>query len=113
MPMRFSEAVRMYRNRIRKPQADVLALLREAAHKVVVYQYQPAAVGRRVQRSSMSNHAAAEGQCVVCRRAKATQRHHIIPISRGGRSKKANIVPVCATCHRRIHAPEQEKEGAS
>ena len=30
-------------------------------------------------------------------------RHHVVPLSRGGRNKRNNIVPLCNGCHEQIH----------
>jgi 5-methylcytosine-specific restriction endonuclease McrA len=43
------------------------------------------------------------GSCFLCREAKATVRHHIIPISRGGCNRIINLVGLCAPCHAEIH----------
>lgn len=41
-------------------------------------------------------------QCYCCD-CRATLRHHVIPLSRGGRNKTSNIVPLCSFCHGEIH----------
>lgn len=41
-------------------------------------------------------------RCYVCS-LQATLRHHVLPISAGGRNKRNNIVPLCADCHRKVH----------
>lgn len=40
--------------------------------------------------------------CYVCGN-KAVLRHHVIPLSRGGRNKRNNIVPLCNNCHYKVH----------
>ncbi len=41
-------------------------------------------------------------RCWVCD-ALAAIRHHIVPLSAGGRNKKNNIVPLCNGCHLAVH----------
>jgi 5-methylcytosine-specific restriction endonuclease McrA len=47
------------------------------------------------------------GMCVFCRRVgrlvKATDVHHIVPLSRGGTTTKSNLVSVCDCCHEKRH----------
>ena len=33
----------------------------------------------------------------------ATQVHHIVPVSRGGRHNKENLMALCRSCHTKIH----------
>ncbi len=45
----------------------------------------------------------AKGSCHYCRRAYAPKdltMDHIVPISRGGRTSKGNVVPCCQECNR-------------
>ena len=42
-------------------------------------------------------------KCWVCKRKKATARHHIILLSLGGRNDKKNVIPICNDCHCEIH----------
>lgn len=39
------------------------------------------------------------GLCAYCGKRKATQRDHIIPISKGGTDSIGNILPVCGVCN--------------
>lgn len=44
----------------------------------------------------------AKGQCHYCRRPispKELTMDHVVPISRGGKSSKANVVPCCKECN--------------
>lgn len=41
--------------------------------------------------------------CYCCIKNKADIRHHVIPLSQGGRNKRNNIVPLCNTCHCKVH----------
>ncbi len=41
-------------------------------------------------------------QCYVCEEPAAI-RHHVVPLSKGGRNKKNNIVPLCHPCHCKVH----------
>jgi 5-methylcytosine-specific restriction endonuclease McrA len=46
----------------------------------------------------------AKGRCHYCDAAvapKALTMDHIVPVSRGGRSTKGNVVPSCKTCNNR------------
>ncbi len=40
------------------------------------------------------------GLCAYCLAAKATERDHVVPISRGGSDDIENIVPSCLPCNR-------------
>lgn len=41
--------------------------------------------------------------CWCCQNAIAVIRHHVQPISKGGRNKVNNIVPLCNDCHKLVH----------
>lgn len=43
-------------------------------------------------------------KCWVCR-VESKHRHHVIPLKNGGRNIKKNIVPLCVSCHKAVHAP--------
>jgi 5-methylcytosine-specific restriction endonuclease McrA len=51
------------------------------------------------------------GRCWLCS-AEANHRHHIVPIEQGGRNIKKNIVPLCVTCHRSVHAAPRTTDQA-
>lgn len=40
--------------------------------------------------------------CYVCD-GKASIRHHVTPLLKGGRNKQNNIVPLCNSCHEKVH----------
>lgn len=40
--------------------------------------------------------------CYVCGQ-KASVRHHVIPLGKGGRNRRNNIVPLCNVCHVKVH----------
>lgn len=42
-----------------------------------------------------------EGLCFICDYDKATDNHHLFPISYGGKNKEYNMIPVCSRCHKR------------
>jgi 5-methylcytosine-specific restriction protein A len=46
-------------------------------------------------------------KCVVCG-AKATIAHHVIRKRAGGPDESANLIPLCATCHGKLHAQTGE-----
>ncbi len=45
--------------------------------------------------------------CYVCSSI-ATIRHHVRPLSKGGKNKRNNIVPLCHKCHCSVH-PHMQK----
>jgi 5-methylcytosine-specific restriction endonuclease McrA len=47
-------------------------------------------------------------KCYVCG-LKAKIRHHVVPLSKGGRNKRSNIVPLCHRCHCAVHPHMQKK----
>ena len=46
-----------------------------------------------------------EPRCRICG-APATEVHHIVPLARGGTHDRANLMPLCSRCHRRVTAGE-------
>lgn len=44
-----------------------------------------------------------KGICVFCRMRRATQIHHDLPKSLGGRDEEDNLSPLCDLCHERVH----------
>lgn len=42
-------------------------------------------------------------ECVNCGDSKEIEYHHIVPLEVGGTNRFTNIVPVCLTCHMKIH----------
>jgi len=57
---------------------------------------------RELRASQWWKRRCAKGQCYYCGRvtpADALTMDHIVPISRGGKSTKGNIVPACKTCN--------------
>lgn len=45
-------------------------------------------------------------ECYVCR-AKAEHWHHIVPISNGGWDVLKNLVPMCVSCHHKVHREDR------
>lgn len=41
--------------------------------------------------------------CMLCVKGADVEVHHIVPVSAGGSDDAANLVPVCAECHKIIH----------
>jgi 5-methylcytosine-specific restriction endonuclease McrA len=41
-------------------------------------------------------------KCYCCGLA-AVLRHHVVPLFNGGRNKRTNIVPLCDSCHCKVH----------
>ncbi len=57
---------------------------------------------RRLRQSSWWMRKIQMGQCHYCHRRvgrKNLTMDHVVPLSRGGKSKKGNIVPACKTCN--------------
>ncbi|MBQ5767390.1 MAG: HNH endonuclease, partial [Clostridiales bacterium] len=48
--------------------------------------------------------------CEMCLTAEASEVHHIIPISEGGKHDKSNIMAVCRECHDEIHRRMREEK---
>jgi 5-methylcytosine-specific restriction endonuclease McrA len=57
---------------------------------------------RRLRRSQWWQNRIHKGKCHYCDAAvggKNLTMDHIVPLSRGGKSKKGNVVPACKTCN--------------
>lgn len=57
---------------------------------------------RELRQSEWWKRCCAKGKCFYCRRSFPSQEltmDHIVPLSRGGRSTKGNVVPCCKTCN--------------
>jgi 5-methylcytosine-specific restriction endonuclease McrA len=57
---------------------------------------------RALRQSQWWRHKLAQGVCAYCQGAFAPDEltmDHIVPVSRGGRSTKGNVVPCCAACN--------------
>jgi 5-methylcytosine-specific restriction endonuclease McrA len=46
-------------------------------------------------------------KCYLCA-GEATLRHHVVPLAKGGRNRRNNIVPLCHKCHCKVH-PHMQK----
>lgn len=60
------------------------------------------AKARELRRSQWWRNRRGKGQCHYCRRRlppRELTMDHVVPISRGGRSVKSNVVPCCAECN--------------
>src|SRR5262245_48633544 len=72
------------------PEADDVALRREKAR------------ARELRQTSWWKRRIAAGRCHYCRRpvgARALSLDHVVPLIRGGRSVRANMVPACKDCN--------------
>ena len=59
---------------------------------------------RALRRSQWWKRRCAEARCYYCRRnmdPRELTMDHIVPLVRGGRSTKGNVVPVCKECNTR------------
>ena len=57
---------------------------------------------RRMRRSAWWMRKTQKGECYYCHRTVGRENltmDHIVPLSRGGKSKKGNIVPACKDCN--------------
>lgn len=60
------------------------------------------AAGRELRRSSWWKNKLAEGRCHYCEKAFAPEEltmDHIVPLSRGGKSSRGNVIPACKECN--------------
>ena len=60
------------------------------------------AKARALRQSGWWKNQVGQGQCYYCRRRvqpQALTMDHIVPIVRGGRSTKGNVVPCCKACN--------------
>ena len=72
------------------PEADDVALRRERAR------------ARELRQTSWWKRRIATGLCHYCRRqvgARGLSLDHVVPLIRGGRSLRANMVPACKDCN--------------
>ncbi len=59
---------------------------------------------RKLRHSAWWRRRIQEGRCYYCERQvdpKELTMDHVVPLSRGGRSKKGNLVPACKECNNR------------
>ncbi len=57
---------------------------------------------RELRQSQWWKRQVAKGQCYYCKREtppKALTMDHIVPIARGGKSTRGNVVPCCKSCN--------------
>lgn len=62
------------------------------------------AKARELRKTQWWKRRCAEGTCYYCRRKvkpKDLTMDHIVPVIRGGRSTKSNVVPACKECNNR------------
>ena len=62
---------------------------------------------RQLRASPWWKRRIADGICVYCRRrvgGRALTMDHIVPLGRGGRSARGNVVPACKACNSRKKA---------
>ena len=63
--------------------------------------------GRALRASPWWKRRIADGVCFYCRRqvgGRALTMDHIVPLGRGGRSARGNVVPACKECNSRQKA---------
>ncbi len=58
-------------------------------------------------RGELAEHCGVE--CVGCGAMEAIEYHHILPIALGGDNRYRNIVPLCFSCHMKIHGKNLTK----
>jgi len=57
---------------------------------------------RELRNSQWWKRQVARGRCYYCRKSfppRSLTMDHIVPLSRGGKSKKGNVVPACKDCN--------------
>ena len=57
---------------------------------------------RRLRKTHWWDRKTRDGVCYYCQRQKRRDQltmDHVVPLSRGGKSKKGNIVPACKECN--------------
>ena len=62
---------------------------------------------RELRASQWWKRRIADGVCYYCRRVvghRALTMDHIVPLGRGGRSRRGNVVPACKDCNNRKKA---------
>jgi 5-methylcytosine-specific restriction enzyme A len=60
------------------------------------------AIARELRQTQWWKNLRGRGECYYCKQrfpAKSLTMDHVIPVSRGGFSKKSNIVPCCKECN--------------
>ena len=60
------------------------------------------AKARELRQSQWWKRRIADGVCYYCRRSighRALTMDHLVPLGRGGRSTRANVVPACKACN--------------
>jgi 5-methylcytosine-specific restriction endonuclease McrA len=63
--------------------------------------------GRALRASPWWKRRIADGVCFYCRRrvgGRALTMDHVVPLGRGGRSARGNVVPACKACNTRKRA---------
>jgi 5-methylcytosine-specific restriction endonuclease McrA len=63
--------------------------------------------GRALRASPWWKRRIADGVCFYCRRrvgGRALTMDHVVPLGRGGRSARGNVVPACKACNTRKKA---------
>ena len=59
--------------------------------------------GKHWRDTSKNIKALDKKRCAICGKLEGLETHHIVPLSHGGRTVKANLIVLCKTCHRRKH----------
>ena len=74
----------------------------EAGHKLPAWKYQKGPMhGKRSQAEALSDMQ--DGKCLLCRKKLVENKHHIVPVSRGGSNTLSNLAAVCGRCHDKLH----------
>ena len=80
-----------------------------AGHKLPAGKYQKGPIyGKENQMEALSD--LQEGKCLLCRRKLVENRHHIVPVSKGGSNTLSNLSAVCGKCHDKLHKDADEVE---
>lgn len=46
----------------------------------------------------------ARGLCSLCHELPIQEIHHIVPVAEGGDNDYSNLIPICASCHSKVHS---------
>lgn len=104
-PEQANAALKFFWHQFRRERATTYRQRLDALRDLAAHPF----VERRMTPSEKRRHFKAcvewvpADSCFLCRERKATVRHHIIPVSRGGSNRAINLVGLCAPCHAEIH----------
>ena len=81
--------------------SKILQLLKEKSIAGINQKYNDKDIIRYKELRAVKHKA--KGFCMVCKVKKADCMHHIILLKHGGTNGQNNLLPICNTCHEKIH----------